>query len=141
MGELIAEIDQPFDTLCVPCGTGTTMAGLIKHAPNGRAVLGFSALKNAQFLNSEIDRLLNNTHNNWQINHNYHFGGFAQTTPELMAFIHRFQTQTNIAIEPVYTGKMLYGIYNLIKQHYFKPGHRLLALHTGGLQGNRGIAP
>jgi len=141
VGELLAEIALPFDTLCVPCGTGTSLAGLINQAPASVSVLGFAALKNAGFLTDDVRQILTGIHNNWLINHDYHCGGFAKTTPALLAFMARFQSQTGIALEPVYTGKMLYGLYGLIKSHYFKPGHRLVAVHTGGLQGNRGFAP
>jgi len=140
VGELLAEIALPFDTLCVPCGTGTTLAGLINQAPASVSVLGFAALKNAGFLSGDVHQMLTGAQDNWLINHDYHCGGFAKTTPALLAFIDRFQSQTGIALEPVYTGKMLYGLYELIKSHYFKPGHRLVAVHTGGLQGNRGFA-
>lgn len=76
---------------------------------------------------------------NWQINFDYHFGGFARTTPELLGFMAQLTLSTGIQLEPVYTGKMLYGIYDLIQKRAFQPGIRIIALHTGGLQGNRGL--
>jgi len=137
VAELVAEIDIHYDTLCLPCGTGTTLAGIAEEAPEPVSVLGFAALKNAGFLTADVAALLSRSRNNWQINLDYSFGGFAKTNAELNAFIEDFELKTTIPLEPVYTGKMMYAIYDLIKKHYFKPGTRIIALHTGGLQGKR----
>ena len=67
----------------------------------------------------------------------YHFGGFASTTPKLLNFMSAFETKTAIQLEPIYTGKMMYALYDLISKGYFKAGQRLIAVHTGGLQGDR----
>ena len=139
VAELVNEIAIPYDLLCVPCGTGATLAGIIDAAPKSVFVLGFAALKNVGFLKADVEALLPRPNTNWQINLDYHFGGFATTTPELMAFITDFEYKTNIPLEPVYTGKMMYALYDLITKHTFKPGLRLIAIHTGGLQGNRGF--
>ncbi len=138
VAELVADIAMPYDTLCVPCGTGTTLAGIIDAAPEQASILGFAALKNAGFLTAEVTALLSQPRNNWQINLDYHFGGFAKINAELSAFIEDFELKTTIPLEPVYTGKMMYAIYALIKKHYFRPGERIIAVHTGGLQGKRG---
>jgi len=137
VAELIADIDVSFDMLCVPCGTGTTLAGIVEAVPEQVSVLGFAALKNAGFLTEDVEALLSQPRNNWQINLGYHFGGFAKITTELNTFIEDFELKTTISLEPVYTGKMMYAVYDLIKKHYFKPGRRIIALHTGGLQGKR----
>jgi 1-aminocyclopropane-1-carboxylate deaminase len=139
VAELTAEIDIPYDMLCAPCGTGTTLAGLIGAAPAHAHVTGFAALKNAGFLHDDVGHLLARPYPNWHINLDYHGGGFAKISPELIDFINHFQTKTSITLEPVYTGKMLFGLYDLIKQGAFKPGQKIIALHTGGLQGNRGF--
>ena len=136
--ELVTEINQPYDVLCVPCGTGTTCAGLIQAVNNKANVIGFSALKGADFLTADISKLLNNAQlKHWHIELNYHFGGFAKTKPELLQFITDFQQQFQIECEPVYTGKLLYGLFELIKADYFTPHQKIIALHTGGLQGKR----
>jgi len=139
VAELVDEIDVPYDTICVPCGTGTTLAGIIEAAPQQVSVLGFAAFKNAAYLRSEVDSVLSHSRNGWQINLDYHFGGFAKTNAELNAFIEDFELKTTIPLDPVYTGKMMYAIYDLIQKHYFKPGERIIAVHTGGLQGRRGF--
>ncbi|MDO9423153.1 MAG: pyridoxal-phosphate dependent enzyme [Methylobacter sp.] len=137
VAELVNEIEIPYDTLCVPCGTGTTLAGIIDAAQEQVSVLGFAALKNAGFLMGEVEGMLSQSRNNWQINLDYHFGGFAKINAELSAFTDGFELKTAILLEPVYTGKMMYAVYDLIRKHYFKPGERIIALHTGGLQGKR----
>ena len=139
VAELVDEIDISYDMLCVPCGTGATLAGMIAATPDQVSVMGFAALKNAGFLRNDVAALLPQPATNWRINLDYHFGGFAATTPELMAFIEGFETKTGVALEPVYTGKMMYALYDLITRHRFKPGRRIIAVHTGGLQGKRGF--
>ncbi|MDD5271074.1 MAG: pyridoxal-phosphate dependent enzyme [Methylovulum sp.] len=141
VAESVAEIDIPFDWLCVPCGTGTTLAGLVGAVPEHSQVLGFAAFKNAAFLNQEVARLLPQPRQNWRINLDYHGGGFAKASPVLMAFISEFQADTDIVLEPVYTGKLLFGLFDLIRQNAFTAGSTLIAVHTGGLQGNRGFLP
>lgn len=140
VAELIKEIGIPYDYLCLACGTGTTLAGLIENAPDGVSLIGFPVLKNAGFLVADIQRLLPRRFDNWQLNHAYNFGGFAKNNLLLETFIRDFEELTLIKLEPVYTAKMLYGIMDLISKGYFKPGSRIIAVHTGGLQGNRGFA-
>jgi 1-aminocyclopropane-1-carboxylate deaminase len=139
VAELVNEIDVTYDTLCVPCGTGTTLAGVIDAAPSQVNLLGFAALKNAGFLATDVKALIAKPRNHWDINLNYHLGGFAKTTAELLLFMQDFENKTGVVLEPVYTGKMMFGLYDLITKHTFKPGERLIAIHTGGLQGNRGF--
>jgi 1-aminocyclopropane-1-carboxylate deaminase len=139
VAELVDEIEIPYDTLCTPCGTGTTLAGIIEAAPQQVSVLGVAAFKNAAYLRSEVDAVLSQSRNGWQLNLDYHFGGFAKTNAKLNAFIEDFELKTTIPLDPVYTGKMMYAIYDLIQRHYFKPGERIIAVHTGGLQGRRGF--
>lgn len=138
VSEIITEIDIAYDVITVACGTATTLAGLINAAPNNIELLGFAAFKHAEFLNNDVNKLLSNNHQNWQINHDYHFGGFAKTKPELIQFITAFKQQHSIELEPIYTGKMLYGLYELIQQGLLD-NKRIIAIHTGGLQGNRGF--
>lgn len=143
VGEILQELDIEYDILCAPCGTGTTLAGLINVAAESITVLGFAALKGGAFLQQDVQALLINesaARCRWSINSDYHFGGFAKTDTALHSFIKNFVSKTGIALEPVYTGKMLYGIYDLAQQGYFPTGTRIIALHTGGLQGNRGFS-
>jgi len=143
VAELVDEIDIEYDTLCVPCGTATTLAGIVSSAEKDKTILGFSALKGASYLNDEVNNLIKNEscHNKrWFIHLNYHFGGFAKKNADLLAFIEQFETQHAVPLEPIYTAKMLYGIFDLIQQGHFSAGQKIIAVHTGGLQGNRCIA-
>ncbi|MGR8932009.1 MAG: 1-aminocyclopropane-1-carboxylate deaminase/D-cysteine desulfhydrase [Gammaproteobacteria bacterium] len=140
VAETVTEIDWEFDVLAVACGTGTTLAGLIVATPPTAMALGVAALKGASFLNDDVTQLLAQQRcetSNWQILLDYHCGGFAKTSATLLDFIERFQTVHNVPLEPVYTGKMLLGLFDLINNGFFKRGQRIVALHTGGLQGAR----
>lgn len=137
VSEILQEIDIDFDTLILACGTGTTLAGLAKVLPASKQVLGFSALKGGGFLEKDIKKLLRkNSKHNWSVNFDYHFGGFAKSNEELTSFIREFQSHNNIPLEPIYNGKMLFGLIDLIKNGYFIKEDKIIAIHTGGLQGN-----
>lgn len=140
VAEIVQEITSDYDVLTVACGTGTTLAGLIAAMPQKKVALGFAALKGADFLNADVENLLAETPSGpkcWRILLDYHCGGFGKTTPALLSFTEQFEKQHGIPLEPVYTGKMFLGIYDLLQQGFFKPGQRIVALHTGGLQGVR----
>jgi len=138
VSEILKEIDMDFKTLTLACGTGTTLAGLAKALPTTKKVFGFSALKGGGFLEKDVKKLIKkNSLVNWSINFDYHFGGFAKSNEELTSFIEEFQTHNNIPLEPVYNGKMLFGLFDLIKNGRFKKEQPIIAIHTGGLQGNR----
>lgn len=124
---------QQFDYICCAVGTGGTIAGLIESSSEQQTILGFPALK-GDFLQVEIQQWTQK--NNWQLIPDYHCGGYGKTTPELLQFVQDFKAQTGIEIEPVYTGKMLFGLFDLIDKNYFPAHSQILAIHTGGLQGN-----
>ncbi len=141
--ELVEEVTSQLTALpdywCASCGTGGTLSGIIKGLDGRQKVLGFSALK-GNFHQKDIEELLGEKkYNNWQINTQYHFGGYAKFKPTLIDFINTFKKENNIQLEPVYTGKLFYGIYDLIKNDYFPKGSSILAVHTGGLQGIAGF--
>ncbi len=141
--EIVDDIDQPFDVIACACGTAGTLSGLIAGLQGQHQALGLAVLKGADFLRDEVRSLLSaggyRQYENWQINLDYHFGGYAKTKPELLEFTHRFETVHGIPLEPIYTGKLLFGIYNLIVAGRFQPGQTVLALHSGGLQGRVGF--
>ena len=121
-----------YDVICCAVGTGGTIAGLIEAMTDQQTILGFSALK-GDFLQRDVAQLTSK--NNWKIIDNYCFGGYAKTTPELYQFIENFEHQHQIPLEQIYTGKMLYGIFDLITKGYFVEKTRILVIHSGGLQG------
>jgi 1-aminocyclopropane-1-carboxylate deaminase len=127
-----------FDYLCLPVGTGGTMAGLIAGL-NAKNIIGFSALKEGEFLNEEIKKLVldytGKEFSNWRIETEYHFGGYAKSNHVLKSFIRSFDQDHSVALDEVYTGKMMFGILDCIRQNKFERETTILALHTGGLQG------
>lgn len=130
-----------YDFIATPVGSGTTLAGLIR-AKLGRAkCLGFSALKGAVDLEQRVESQLNDAAriNEWSIVHDYHFGGFAKINPRLMQFISDIYNQNQLLLDPIYTGKMLYGLAEYVHQGRIASGSKVLVLHTGGLQGWRGF--
>ncbi len=139
-GEIIDELAQSYDYICLPCGTGTTLAGLVSRVSCESKVKGFVAFKGGQYLYQEIEDFLPDQLSHlpeWTLELNYHFGGFARSCPELKQFMNDFVQQHGIEIEPVYSAKMFYGLFDLLKKNVFKPGEKILAIHTGGLQGYR----
>lgn len=132
-----------FDYVCVSCGTGATLAGLILSLNTRQQAIGFSSLKGGEFLENEVNKYVNpscKTINNWHINHDYHFGRYAKVTNELIHFVKLFEQQNQIPLDYIYTGKMMFGIYDLIKKGNFLMGETIIAIHTGGLQGNAKIS-
>ena len=131
--EILSDADrQNYALICCAVGTGGTIAGLIEASHSQQQVLGFFALK-GDFLCREIQQLTEKR--NWQITDQYCCGGYAKTTPELLQFIRTFEQQYNIPLEQIYTGKMLLGLIDLIQQGTFPKDHRILVIHSGGLQG------
>lgn len=141
--EIISNIDIDFDYICCACGTGGTLAGLVSGLNGRKKALGFSVLKGGDFLLNDVEKLIYESagkkYNNWDINLDFHCGGYAKINSELIKFIQRFKKITSIPIEPIYTGKLLFGVYNLILNHYFNNGNAILVIHTGGLQGLIGM--
>jgi 1-aminocyclopropane-1-carboxylate deaminase len=135
--EILEEITFDYDLVCCAVGTGGTIAGLINKAPKNTKVLGFSALK-GDFIKEEVAKLTIQKAN-YQIFTDYHFGGYAKTQIALWDFIHNFEAETKISIEPIYTGKMLFGLKDLCETGYFAPNTKIVTIHTGGLQGLRGF--
>jgi 1-aminocyclopropane-1-carboxylate deaminase/D-cysteine desulfhydrase-like pyridoxal-dependent ACC family enzyme len=133
--QLNSEVD--FDYLCLPVGTGGTMAGIIEGLDDSKNIIGFSTLKGASFLENEIKKY--SSKQNWQLMYDYHFGGYAKVTIELKEFMKEFEKQHNVPLDPIYTSKMMFGVIDLIKKNFFKKGSSILVIHTGGLQGRAGF--
>jgi 1-aminocyclopropane-1-carboxylate deaminase len=134
--EILYPDDLNFDYICCPVGTGGTISGLINGSKPSQQVLGFPALK-GDFLKEDISKFVTQT--NWRLITDYHFGGYAKINEQLVTFINQFKVDYNLPLDPVYTGKMLFGIIDLIEKKYFPEGSKILAIHTGGLQGIKGM--
>ncbi|MGE5944535.1 MAG: 1-aminocyclopropane-1-carboxylate deaminase/D-cysteine desulfhydrase [Flavobacteriales bacterium] len=134
--EILTETDAEFNYICTSVGTGGTVSGLINCSQPSQQVLGFPALKGS-FLQEDISKFVSKT--NWKLITDYHFGGYAKINLELIRFINEFKKKQYIPLDPVYTGKMMFGIFDLIQKGYFPKGSKILAIHTGGLQGIEGM--
>lgn len=135
--EILTKDDEQFDYICSCVGTGGTLAGLINSSSSNQKVLGYPALK-GDFLKEEIEKFVSSK-NNWELITDYNFGGYAKHPIELIQFINEFKRQTDIALDPIYTGKMMYGILDQVQNDKFSKGSKILVIHTGGLQGIKGI--
>ena len=134
--EILTEEDAQFDFVCCAVGTGGTISGIIDSTLPHQKVLGFPALK-GEFLKDEICTFVKNK--NWELVHDYHFGGYGKVNQELVAFINHFYSENKIPLDPIYTGKMVFGILDLIQKNYFREHSKILLIHTGGLQGVAGM--
>lgn len=134
--EILTDQDDIFDYICCAVGTGGTISGIINSSKPHQKVLGFPALK-GDFLDSEIKKFTQKE--NWELITDYHFGGYAKINEELIAFINKFRDKTHIPLDPVYTAKMCYGVFDLIRKGYFEKDANILLIHTGGLQGIAGM--
>lgn len=134
--DILNDGDGGFDYVACAVGTGGTLAGISNSARKGQGVLGFPALK-GDFVKEDIRKFA--VRENWDLFSDYHFGGYAKVNAELIDFINKFKENTGIPLDPIYTGKMIYGIFDLIERDYFLPGSKILAVHTGGLQGIKGM--
>src|SRR5690606_22437922 len=142
-GEILDELDQQYDHLFCAAGTGTTLAGLAialagKDTPT--QLHGVPVLAGGEFIRENVARLSSDAiAARCTLHTDYHFGGYAKTKPELIRFVKDFCTHTGTLIEPVYTGKMCYAVFDLARNDYFKEGEKILMIHTGGLMGILGM--
>ena len=134
--EILTDNDVFFDIVCCSVGTGGTISGLINASSPHQKIIGFPALK-GDFLQNDISKFTPKS--NWELNTDYHFGGYAKINSELVEFINKFKVEHNILLDPIYTGKMMFGLFDLIKKNHFQKGTKILAIHTGGLQGIEGM--
>lgn len=134
--EILNHETQLFDYVCSSVGTAGTVSGLINSAFSNQKVLGFPALKGS-FLQKDIRKFAKNSQ--WELMEAYHFGGYGKINTNLVAFINDFFQTHQIPLDPIYTGKMFFGVMDLIKNGYFPKKSKILLIHTGGLQGIGGM--
>jgi len=134
--EILTDEDAVFNYVCCAVGTGGTISGLINSALPNQKILGFPALK-GDFLIDEIRIFAQK--DNWELISDYHFGGYGKINLELIEFINAFFDENKVPLDPIYTGKMFFGVIDLISKKYFPPHSKILLIHTGGLQGIEGM--
>lgn len=127
--EILCPEDKTYDLVCCPVGTGGTLLGL--QQARLLPVWGYSSLKGL-----DDPRLVES---GAILRTDYHFGGYGRITEDLVRFISELHEQTGVVLDGVYTGKMLFGICADVQAGIIPPGSRILVIHTGGVQGNRGL--
>lgn len=138
--EILNSVKMPFDHIVCACGTGTTLAGIALSLNAESQALGIQVLKAEGYIFSEVQKMIGNkATERVSVNEAYHFGGYAKTNAELKTFVAEFEQEHGFRLDPIYTGKMMFGIMDLVKRGYFKKGQTIIAVHTGGLQGNAGF--
>ena len=129
-----------YDEIWLPVGTGATATGIIRSVNNQAFVRAIAVLKGAGWLNDAIKRQLPSGLQRWQVECDDHCGGYARATRELLAFLEAFHQETGIMLDHVYTGKMLLALKRKVQKGELQSGCRILLIHTGGLQGLRGLS-
>ena len=135
--EVPREFAVPFDVICCACGTGGTLAGIAAGLQGQQQAIGFSALKGGGFLTGEVQRLQTEVGvptDNWRIETEFHFGGFAKRRPELDRFIHDFKSRHAVRLDWVYVAKMMAGLFQLIARGTFPRGTTIVAVVTGSAE-------
>lgn len=135
--EIITELTQTYNHIFCASGTGCTFAGIVRGVAAQNLDThchSIPVLKQGEFITNTVLGYLPKA-KNFTVHTDYHFGGYANTTPELLKFLNNFASKSGILTDPVYTSKLFYGITDLIKKGVFKKGETILAIHTGGLTG------
>ncbi len=131
LGDEISEEQLSPDLIAVSAGTATTALGLLSSIPSTSKLLCFSSLK-GDFLKEKFASEVNK---NWELNSEFHFGGYGKVNSELVMFMNAYKNETGIPLDPIYTAKMLYGLHSLLKRGEIAGGSNIVIIHTGGLQG------
>ena len=133
MDEIYDEITP--DYVCVAAGTGGTLAGIVSGLRGETEAIGFAVLKDKGLMWNFVTKLLTKE-NEFDINTDYIFNNYGKTTPELIEFIIEFEKRNpTIKLEQVYTGKMMFGVYDMIQKGEFRENSNIVVIHTGGLRG------
>jgi 1-aminocyclopropane-1-carboxylate deaminase/D-cysteine desulfhydrase-like pyridoxal-dependent ACC family enzyme len=137
VAEMVNEL-PPCQYVCTACGTGGTLAGILAGLQGRGMAIGVPVLKGGAFIKNEVEQLLQEAgygqYSNFDLLTDYHFGGYAKTKPELLHFIEHFGQKHGIPLEPIYTGKMFFALFDAIEKGYFERGSTIVAVHTGGLR-------
>ncbi|MEW6989162.1 1-aminocyclopropane-1-carboxylate deaminase/D-cysteine desulfhydrase [Colwelliaceae bacterium 6441] len=144
VAEICSELNEQtsYDTLITPVGSAGTLSGLIVGDKGQHSILGIAVLKQEGYLADEVNQLINHpdrSYNNWHILNDYHDGGYAKFSQESLARLKAFSQITKVPFEPIYSGKMILALLDLVEKGYFEPNHRIVLIHTGGLQGLGGL--
>ncbi|MBA3828969.1 MAG: pyridoxal-phosphate dependent enzyme [Taibaiella sp.] len=137
-GEIAQHIPACYTHICLPVGTGTTLAGIRNALPEAQEIIGFAPLKGGDYLNEALRPFIHKA--NWHITDRWHLGGFGKHGDELITFMNDFYGINKIPLDIIYTGKMMVGLHAMVAENYFSPDAHILCIHTGGLQGNTSVS-
>lgn len=137
--EIVTEITGDFDYISVDCGTGATLAGMVRQLKSHQKAIGVQVLKGRDFISEEVLNYSPGFEDKFEVWPDYHFGGYAKYQDELLDFMRWFFEETGIKLDPVYTGKQFYAVFDKIKKDHFPKGSKIVLTHTGGLQGIAGF--
>ncbi|MFT4061812.1 MAG: pyridoxal-phosphate dependent enzyme [Edaphocola sp.] len=136
--DIAAYLPEDADIATVAIGTGTTFCGIANGLPEDKKIIGFPAIKDSDYLKGIFAEKIPPSVN-WHLEQAYHFGGFAKKNEALITFVNQFYLQHHIPLDHVYTAKMMYGIFDMVQQEKLPEKTKMVAIHTGGLQGNTSI--
>ena len=137
--EIMDEIELKVDHIICAMGTGATVAGIARSLKTDQKLHAISVLKSAEYLEKEVEKMSPGTADRIVFHHDHHFGGYAKINDDLIKRMRQFYKEHQIKTDPVYSGKSLFALYDLIEKDHFKPGSRVLFYHCGGLQGIKGM--
>ncbi|MGB0294956.1 MAG: 1-aminocyclopropane-1-carboxylate deaminase/D-cysteine desulfhydrase [Flavobacteriaceae bacterium] len=134
--EILTESDSDFNFIFCAAGTGTTMAGIAKSIKAPQKLIGVASLRDAGLKRRIADL---SEQSEFELLDEYHLGGYAKINSDYIHFLNDFYRQTKVLLDPIYTGKMMYAIFDKVNFGNFDKESQILAIHTGGLQGIQGM--
>ncbi|MBN8702011.1 MAG: pyridoxal-phosphate dependent enzyme [Bacteroidetes bacterium] len=136
--EILLESHQEYNYITCAVGTGATLAGIINASNNKQKVIGISVLQQSGWLEKQVESFLMPPNRiNWELNNDYTFGKYGNANTQLIDFYFYFKQEFGIELDLVYSAKMMFGIFDMIKKNKIEPGSSILAIHTGGTHGNK----
>jgi 1-aminocyclopropane-1-carboxylate deaminase len=141
VAELVGEVPFSPDLWVLPCASGGTLAGLIAGKREQERILAIAVLKGANFIADEVRRLhpAAATTPGWQIAQDHHDGGYAKFSPALWQWVQAFSAETGLPLEPIYSGKAMWGLFRELAAGHIPRGSKIVFIHTGGMQGLAGL--
>ena len=142
--KIVNEIENDFDYIFCEVGTGATFSGIVSSLKKSQSCFGIVVLKGANKIGENISKKFESElkkpfSKNWILNHNYHLGGYAKYSEELILFMREFYKITGLITDPIYSGKMFYGLVDQLKKNQKLENKKIIALHSGGLSGIEGF--
>ena len=141
VAELVGEVPFSPDLWVLPCASGGTLAGLIAGKRDREQILAIAVLKGGCFIADEVCRLHPAAASipGWRIALDHHDGGYAKFSPTLWQWVQDFSATTDLPLEPIYSGKAMWGLFRELAAGRIAPGSKIVFIHTGGMQGLAGL--